>query len=158
MSCRPVQTVYISGMILDADNSGQYMRAELHGADPVTHRGINLNSDDRVDISSGQTLNLHSLGGGGIQDIAVGVGASGVECELGFVNLQGSDGEHTAILQVNPALIEQHSSDGSSHNYGDVQVTPLEIDLKVNNGGGSTDLQITPTGVTINGKAVLTAP
>ena len=102
MSCRPVQTVYISGMILDANNSGQYMRAELHGADPVTHMGINLNSDDRVDISSGQSLNLHSLGGGGIQDIAVGVGGSGVECELGYVNLQGSDGVHTAILQVNP--------------------------------------------------------
>jgi hypothetical protein len=142
-------------MVLDADNSGQYMRAELYGADPVTHKGINLNSLDRVDIVSGQSLNLSSDGGLTLSD----AGGSSLNLETGYGVLEGGDiAGNTSTMQVNPALIEQHSSDGSAHNYGDVQVTPLEIDLKVNNGGGSTDLQITPTGVTINGKAVLTAP
>jgi hypothetical protein len=155
MSCRPVQTVYITGMVLDTDNSGQYMRAELYGADPVTHKGINLNSLDRVDIVSGQSLNLSSDGGLTLLD----AGGSSLNLETGYGVLESGDiAGNTNTIQVNPTLIEQHSSDGSAHNYGDVQVTPLEIDLKVNNGGGSTDLQITPTGVTINGKAVLTAP
>ena len=159
MSCRPVQTVYITGMVLDADNSGQYMRAELYGADPVTHKGINLNSADRVDIKSGLLLSLESASGTTIVDTEPGVGGSQLNLELGYAQIQGGDDVgNISSVQANPALIEQHSSDGSAHNYGDVQVTPLEIDLKVNNGGGSTNLQITPTGVTINGKAVLTAP
>ena len=106
MSCRPVQTVYISGMVLDADNTGQYMRAELQGADPVTHEGINLDSADRVDISSGQSLNLHSQGGTSIHDIDSGVGASSLDLEVGYADIQSSDGIHTSNVQVNPAEID----------------------------------------------------
>jgi hypothetical protein len=89
-------------MVLDADNSGQYMRAELYGADPVTHKGINLNSTDRVDINSGQSLNLQSNGGLGITDLA----GSSVNVASGGVNLQGSDGIHTSDMNVNPAEID----------------------------------------------------
>ena len=105
MSCRPVQTVYITGMVLDADNSGQYMRAELHGADPVTHKGISLNSTDRVDILSGQSLNTQSQGGTVLSDFSGG-GGSNLNLELGFANIQGSDGIHTSDLTVNPAEID----------------------------------------------------
>ena len=102
MSCRPVQTVYISGMVLDADNSGQYMRAELHGADPVTHKGINLNSTDRVDILSGQSLNLRSNGGMTLVDAA----GSSFGLQSSEVDLQGADGINNSNLNVLPAEID----------------------------------------------------
>jgi hypothetical protein len=94
-------------MVLDATNTGQYMRVGLNGADPVTHKGINLASADRVDIASGQSLNLLSQGGGGIYDTAPGVGASNVLCELGFVNIQGGDlSSDISVLQVNPLEVD----------------------------------------------------
>jgi hypothetical protein len=104
MSCRPVQTVYISGMVLDADNSGQYMRAELYGADPVTHKGINLNSADRVDILSGQSLNMSSHGGLILTDLA----PSGPVLNLssGLAEIANGDGVHNSAVDVNPAEID----------------------------------------------------
>jgi hypothetical protein len=106
MGFRPVAgNVNISGMALDADNIAQYMRAELHGADLVTHRGVDLNSDKLVRIRSGQAFALSSNGGLSIVDAA---GSSGT-FENTYVQLQGADGIDTSFAKVNPAELELNS-------------------------------------------------